>query len=369
MTIFINNLKRLYRDKFTLIVMLVLPVIFISISMFALGGNAPLNVAVIDMENTKLTSLFKESLHSSVNLTVLSEEDIKQKLINGKLDYAIKIDKGFTQKLIKGLDVKLQTYSLKETNTSASIKFYTESFMNASKNIAAAAKGGEEEFYRGMELYMSNIVSADYKSIENTESDKKENTMLSLGFMVMFMLFMSTNAATLVLEDKQFKTYGRVLSSPISTRSYFVQNLLSYIAIMLMQVCAIFSILIFVFRADLGPSVGSLLVLYAVFALTAVALGMAISSFSKDLRQNNALSYLITIPMSMLGGCFWPLEIMPKALQQFSNFTPVTWALKASEKLLYGSSLKDIGSEITILLLFSLVFLIAGSNKRIMLKG
>lgn len=369
MTIFINNLKRLYRDKFTWISLLVLPVIFISFSMFAIGGNTSLRVAVIDKDHTKLTSVFKEELHSSVSLVELSEEELKQKLINGKLDYAIKIDKGFTNDLIKGFDVKLQTYSLKETNTSASIRFFTESFINSSKNIAEAANGNEEQFYKGMDLYMNNIVSADYHSIENTESDTKVNTYLSLGFMVMFMLFMSANAAALVLEDKQLKTYGRVLSSPVSTRNYFIQNLLSYIAIMLVQICLIFSILIFIFKADMGPSIGSLLVLFTVFALTSVALGMAISSFSKDLRQDNAMSYLITIPMSMLGGCFWPREIMPKVLQHLSNFTPVTWVLKASEKLLYGSTLKDIGAEIAILLLFTLVFLIVGSNKRIMVKG
>ena len=369
MTIFTNNLKRLYRDKFTLIVMLVLPIIFIAFSMFALGGGTSLNVAIIDNDNTKLTSVFKESLTRSTELVEFKEEDIKEKLISGKLNYAIKIEEGFTQKLIQGMDVKLQTYSLKETNTSASTKFLAESFINSSKNIAVAAKGSEEEFYRGLELYMSDIVSADYRSIENTENDTKDNTLISLGFMIMFMLFMSTNAATLVLEDKQLKTYGRVLSSPVSSRSYFMQNLLSYIAIMLTQVCAIFFILGFIFKANLGPSVGSLLVLFAVFALTAVALGMAISSFSKDLMQDNAMSYLITIPMCMLGGCFWPLEIMPKALQQLSNFTPVTWVLKASEKLIYGSSLNAIGSEIAVLLLFALVFLIVGSNKRVMMKS
>jgi ABC-2 type transport system permease protein len=71
----------------------------------------------------------------------------------------------------------------------------------------------------------------------------------------------------------------------------------------------------------------------------------------------------------MLGGCFWPREIMPKALQQLANFTPVTWVLKASEKLLYGSSINAIGSEIGILLLFALVFLIAGSNKKVMMRS
>ncbi|MDF2520520.1 MAG: hypothetical protein K0R84_1148 [Clostridia bacterium] len=369
MTILINNLKRLSRDKFTFIVMLLLPIIFISFSMYAMGGSTPLRVAIIDKDNTRLTSMLTEGLKNGTDILEVQEQDIKQMLINGKLDYAVKINEGFTEAIINGRDTKLETMSLKETNTSIPIKLYIESFVNSSKNIAAAAKGNEGEFYRGMELYVSNMVSADYQSIENTERDTKSNTYLSLGFMVMFMLFMSTNAATLVLEDKYLKTYGRVLSSPISARSYFMQNLLSYIVITFIQVCVIFAILIFVFKADMGPSIGNILVLFLVFALTSVALGLAVSSLTNDLRQNNALSYLITIPLCMLGGCFWPRDIMPSILRQLSNFTPVTWVLSASEKLLYGGSLADIGSELMILLLFTLVFMIVGSNKNIMMKA
>jgi ABC-2 type transport system permease protein len=366
LTIFQNNIKRLLRDKFTLIVMFVLPIIFIAVSMFALSGNTPLNVVIIDNDNTKLTSILKEELGSTTNIVELEEQDIKQKLINGKLDYVIKIKEGFTKALIAGEDAKLETMSLKETNTSIPVKFFTESFVNSAKNIAVAAMGNEEQFYKGFELYMSNLIAADYSSIENTAHDTKENTQLSLGFMVMFMLFMSANAATLVLEDKHLRTYGRILSSPISTRSYFIQNLLSNIAIMFLQVCAIFFILTVLFKADMGPSIGNLLVLFTLFALTSVALGVAISSFSKDLRQDSAISYLLTIPMSMLGGCFWPVEIMPKVLQQLSNFTPVTWVLKASEKLLLGGTLTSIVSELGILMLFTLVFLILGSNRKLM---
>ncbi|MGB7606256.1 MAG: ABC transporter permease [Lutisporaceae bacterium] len=369
MTIFLNNLKRLSRDKFILIVMLLLPIIFIAFSMYAVGGDRPLNVAVIDYDDTKLTSILKDNLRSSSNLIELQEQDIKQKLINGKLEYVIKIDKGFTQDLIDGVDVKLQSYSLKETNTSIPIKVFIDSFINSSKNIAFTARGNEEEFYKGMELYLSDIVAVDYRSIENTEHDTKSNSLLSFGFLVMFMFFMATSSTTLVLEDKHLNTYSRVLSSPITTRNYFIQNLLSYIAIMLIQVFAVFTLLIFIFRADLGPSIINLLILYSVFTLASVALGLTICSFSKDLKQANAMAYLITIPMCMLGGCFWPREIMPEVLQQLSNFIPVTWVLKATEKLLYGSSITAISSELGILLLFALVFFIAGSNKKIMLKN
>lgn len=369
MTIFLNNLKRLYRDKFSLITLLILPVIFISFSMFALGGSTPLRIGIIDEDNTQLTAILREELQTNTSiLDAKDEEDLRQRLINGRLDYAIKINKGFTQDLIQGKDPWIQTYSLKETNTSAPVRFYIDGFITSAKNIAQAANGSEDAFYKGIELYLSDSVAADFQSIENTERDTKPNTYASLGFLIMFMLYMSTNAATLVLEDKQLKTYDRVLASPITTRRYFAQNLLSFIVTMLLQVSAIFAILIFVFKADMGPSVGNLLALFGIFALTAVALGVAISSFSKDLRQANAMSYLITVPMCMLGGCFWPRDIMPGVLQQLSNFIPVTWALRACEKLLYGGALSSIRAEAGILVLFALVFLILGSNKRVMMS-
>jgi len=365
-----NNIRRLMRDRFSLVVMLVLPVIFISFSMFALNPSTPLNVAIIDKDKTQFTAMLREGLEGSTNIEEVAEDRVKQRLIAGKLDYVIFIEEGFTRELIQGKETRLKTMSLKETNTSVPVKMFIDSFINASKNIASAAKGSEEAFYKGLELYRSNAVSAVYKSIENTEWDTLVKTRVSFGYLVMFMFFMSNSAASLALEDKQMKTYGRVLCTPISARSYFLQNILSSIAITAIQVCAIFAVLLFIFKANMGNRVFSLLVLFIVFSLTSVSLGMAISSMSKDLRQNNAMSYLIIIPLCMLGGCFWDIEIAPEILQRLSNFTPVTWVLRASEELLlYGGTLSDVIPEIIVLLLFSLVFTLIGSNKDILKKA
>ncbi len=66
----------------------------------------------------------------------------------------------------------------------------------------------------------------------------------------------------------------------------------------------------------------------------------------------------------MLGGCFWPKEIMPDMLQRISEFVPVTWAIKGMEKILNGGSITTVGNEIIVLLLFALVFFLVGSAQK-----
>jgi len=88
---------------------------------------------------------------------------------------------------------------------------------------------------------------------------------------------------------------------------------------------------------------------------------MAVVNLSKNLRQVYALMHLIVIPTSMLGGCFWPKEMMPEMLQRISDFVPVTWAVKGMEKILHGGSILAVRSEIIVLLLFALVLFLIGS--------
>ena len=67
----------------------------------------------------------------------------------------------------------------------------------------------------------------------------------------------------------------------------------------------------------------------------------------------------------MLGGCFWPRDIMGSTLQNISNFVPSTWAMKASDKILSGSSLMGVSQELGVLMLFAVVFFIISRSKKV----
>jgi ABC-2 type transport system permease protein len=363
LTIFTNNLKRIFKSKGNLIIMFILPMVFITLFMANSFSGSKIAVGVIDKDHTKYTAMLVNYIKTQNDVVTLEEKDIKSKLISGRINYALVIDKGFTHKIINNTEVDLKGYSIQETNISLPTKYYIDSFINSSKNIGKAAKGNEEAFYEGIENYQKGSFQTAYTDFENRKA-KGVNTVTGLGFLIMSMIFLSNNTAQLVLDDKKNKTFFRIFAAPISTKNYMLQNILSFFAILFIQLVVIFSIMTFVFKAYFGPSVLNVFILFAIFSAVCVSLGVAIASIAKDSRQAGTLSTFITVPMCMLGGCFWQREMMPDLLQKIGNFMPTTWVLKATNNLVDGGSLTSVYMEIGILLLFTLVFILLGSWKK-----
>ncbi|MEC2306401.1 MULTISPECIES: ABC transporter permease [Heyndrickxia] len=79
-------------------------------------------------------------------------------------------------------------------------------------------------------------------------------------------------------------------------------------------------------------------------------------SLSNSRSAFNSLQSLIAVPTCMLSGCFWPVEIMPKALQKVSDFLPQRWTLETLDKLQTGHPLSSLYLNILILIAFALCF-------------
>jgi ABC-2 type transport system permease protein len=101
------------------------------------------------------------------------------------------------------------------------------------------------------------------------------------------------------------------------------------------------------------------------FALVAVAISNLISTISKDRRQANTINVMITTPLCMLGGCFWPIDITPKVMQYISNFTPTKWVIDAVAKTTAGGGLNTVTNELVILMLFAFAIFAISTSKRI----
>lgn len=363
MIIFKNNITRILRKKSNIIFMIILPILTMVISLKFTNVSYPPTVGIIDRDNTELTSFLINSLENNCEVVFIDEDDIKDKLIKGAIEFAINIPNGFTENIITNKESKVNTYKIKDTEHTIPLSMSLNNNINSFKNIARATEGDYESFYKGLDSYKSGNLGVEYKNIEGT--DRKQDKLLqSFGFIIMFMMYLSNNVARLMLEDKRYKTYARIFCSPISSKSYMLQNILSFITIIFIQVAIVFTVATKMININLGSSIKGMFLLLIIFGVCSVAMAVAINILSKDMRQGNVTSQFIILPMSLLGGCFWPREIMPKFLQQLARFIPVTWTLEGIEKLLFQPDIKIAGTEIIILILFSTVFFLLGLNRR-----
>jgi ABC-2 type transport system permease protein len=362
MTIFLNNLRRIFKSKYNLVYMVILPVILIIVIIGLNSGNPQFSIAVVDNDNTKLTKTLIQRLEKENEIKYLAQDEIKNSLINSKSDYAIVIPKGFTQSLIHGEESKINGYAINGINYVMAPKNSIENFISSIKAIAKASHGDEELFYEGLDKYKQGSFKIKYERLDNSKVSKK-TTSRALGFLVFNMLMLGTSIARITLKDKKNKIYNRILGGPIKPRNYTLQNLLSFLVVVILQVVIIFIFMINVFKITF-PSLINMFLLFLIFCVFVVAFGLFISSNSKDMTTASALSTLMVTPMAMIGGCFWSIELMPKTLQNISKFVPVSWMMQSADKLLYNGSMYSVLKEISIVVLFTIVFLLLASWRK-----
>jgi ABC-2 type transport system permease protein len=108
----------------------------------------------------------------------------------------------------------------------------------------------------------------------------------------------------------------------------------------------------------LGSQFPLVLLVLIVYGWAAGSLGVLIGSIIQRDDKIVAIAVLSTMVMAALGGCWWPLEIVPKNIQFVAFTTPVAWAMHAMHQLIsFGGGFREILPALFVLSLFA-----AGAN-------
>jgi ABC-2 type transport system permease protein len=373
MTIFVSNLKRIFKKRVNKLTIFLAPIVFIIIA-FSINTAGSINVAVADKDNTEFTNTFIKGLEEKCNVEVMSEDNIKTGIINKTVNYGIVIDKGFTENIINGEDAQIKAYRTEGADVASGghvtsvVKLYIDNFISAAKNISKNTKGNKELFYSSLKDYENGSFKSENIVFGSTVGDGQKEK-LALGMLGYAMLLIATFSTNLILEDKKNKTYIRMFASPLKNWSYMLQNILSFLIVVLIQVIIAFMFMIGVFKAQLGASVLNMFLIFAVYAASCVALGLAIGSLSKNIKQASILGLLINTLVGMFGGFFWPKEYMPDTLVTIGKFTPAYWLTDGMDKLLTSPSITSAAQDIGIILLFTLAFFMVSSWKKVYIEN
>jgi ABC-2 type transport system permease protein len=112
-------------------------------------------------------------------------------------------------------------------------------------------------------------------------------------------------------------------------------------------------------QLDLGAA--NYLAAALVLVLTVVAfssIGIIAASFIMVLKRGDPIAWFFSAISGLLGGVYYPLEVMPGWMQWLARWLPITYALEAMRKaLLLGAPITSLLSELLILGVFCCVLL------------
>jgi ABC-2 type transport system permease protein len=192
-----------------------------------------------------------------------------------------------------------------------------------------------------------------------------EGTTLPLGIhfygqVIMFAAFLMVRS---LVDDRASGVLTRIVVAPVSYFRYLGETLLAYGILLIIQNAAVVILAAVLYGQRLGSPLLQLAA-FGCYSLTSIAFCLA--GFSLFGRRDTAYGILSTviILLSMIGGFYWPVEMMPAFLQKAALVTPPYWLVNALTALQRGDPPSRVALSVTIMLLFAMAFLIVGSRRR-----
>jgi ABC-2 type transport system permease protein len=187
------------------------------------------------------------------------------------------------------------------------------------------------------------------------------------GFTVLFIFITAQTTARSIYDEKKFGSFRRLLAAPLSKLGLLSGKMLPNFLMVLIQVVVIFGVAALVLPLlglaglDLGSQPLALVPVVVLVALCSTTLGIVIAALARTENQIGGLSTLIIWVTGILGGAMIPSFLFPDLLNQLGQVVPQYWAIRAFNKLLvFDAGLADITTELGMLLVFAVIFLVIG---------
>ncbi|WP_280772000.1 ABC transporter permease [Salipaludibacillus daqingensis] len=183
---------------------------------------------------------------------------------------------------------------------------------------------------------------------------------MTLFFSVYTMMFSLTNVA----EEKRLGTWDRLIVSPLRKWEVYLGHLLYCFLIGFLQILTIFLFFEYVFQFNIGANFGAILLIIACYAFAIVSVGMLLIGLVRTTQQLQAVIPIVATAMAMIGGAFWPVEIVSNEIMIIlSKAMPIFYGMEALKGVAYlDQGILEISEPLAIMFLFGVFSMGIGIN-------
>ncbi len=194
---------------------------------------------------------------------------------------------------------------------------------------------------------------------DDVEYDPRANQ--SAGQLITWVFIPLFGISALFAYERQQGTLRRVLTTPTSKAIFLFGTIAGQVVMALIQMSLLILFGMFALGLNWGREPFALAVILTSAALAAGAIGTTMGTFIKTECQASGLSIMMGMVMSLMGGCWYPLEFFPTVVQNIVKILPTTWAMQGLlDLVLRNGGLVQILPEAGVLLSFAAVFFTVG---------
>lgn len=344
-----KELLQLRRDRMTLAMMAVLPVLQLLLFGYAINTDVRhIPTVVYDQDHSAASRELAQSLRVTGFYDLLGEvrsySEIEDALRSGRARAALVIPPRYASNLRAGRASQLQLV------VDGSDPQTVGSAVNTASGLVAA---------RSSELMLAKLARAGAAPGAGLQPIELEPTTWYnpelrtavyvvpglIGVILTMTMVMLTAMA--IARERERGTLEQLIVSPVRRVELVLGKILPYTVIGYVQMSLIFVAGRLVFDV---PLVGSLQLLYALaflFIAANLALGLFFSTLAKTQQQAMQMSFFFMLPNILLSGFMFPFESMPRPAQLVAQALPLTHFLRIVRGIsLKGATFADVGQEL-----------------------
>jgi ABC-2 type transport system permease protein len=179
------------------------------------------------------------------------------------------------------------------------------------------------------------MIALHTRSVVGESKNKPMISFYAAAIGVMFLLFTASGSAGSLLDEAESGTLDRVLSSRVTMTTLLAGKLTFNTLLAFSQLVVMFLYGWAVFHLDFFNHIPGFVVMGLCTAFAVAAFGILLASMCQTRGQLGAVSTLLILIMSSLGGSMFPRFLMPPAMQKAGLFTINAWAIDGFTKVFW----------------------------------
>lgn len=342
---------RLKRDPILAIIFLVMTLAFV----YFIGGSQGQQTITVHTFSAQLSEVEMKEWLDQLNETdtflfeYSDRETVEEEIQMSQISFALELNEDHYQYLVG-----------QESQFLPTVNQYVEQVYRTELRINEVT-----EQLPGQTVELRDYLEVDSTSLANVASSSEEaNAQIIIGMTLYFAMYTILFSLMNIAVEKRTGTWDRLITLPLKKSEIYIGQLLHYFLLGVLQIGVAFFIFEQWLNYDLGHSYFALAVSIMAFTFATVALGMLVISIVYSPQQLQAVIPIVATGMAMLGGAFWPIEIVTNnILLGLARITPIYYGIEAIRgATLFDASVMDLLQPISFLLLMGVLFMGIGLN-------
>ena len=343
-----KEFMHLRRDRTTLIIAFVLPIIQMIIFGYAINFDVRhIQTAVADLDNSRESRQYLAELHAGEYIdyvaNVSSPDIVAQMLKNGSARVGITIPKGFARTMLHGENPQVGVMiDGSDAQVSVRARF---AFVSPPSKLPPG------------------VADARINVLFNPDS-KTANFMIPGLIAVILQIVTVALTAFSIVREKEMGTLEQLMVTPVGRLALMIGKLVPYAVLAMVELVCVLVLSNLLFGVISRGHMLTLSVMSIPFVVASLALGLLISTVAQTQGQALQFTQLTLLPSILLSGYVSPRETMPGWLYLISTFLPATHYMQITRGIIVrGAGFTDLIPQFLALIAIATVLIVASTTR------